>query len=422
LEHAGVPILGTSPDAIDRAEDRERFKVLVDKLGLRQPASGTARSFSEAAAIASSISYPIMVRPSYVLGGRAMEIIYDEKSLKSYITQAIQVSSDHPVLIDKYLEDAIEIDVDALSDGKTVVLGGIMEHIEEAGVHSGDSACSLPPYSLTPQIIVQIRQQTKALALELRVIGLMNIQFAVRDGIVYVLEVNPRASRTVPFVSKAIGAPLAKIAMRLMMGHTLEKLGFTSERIPAYISVKEAVFPFNKFPGTDVILGPEMRSTGEVMGIADDFGSAFLKAQAAAGSVLPSGGKVFISVKDKDKQGTIVLTRRFLELGFAVEATRGTGAHLARNGVNVDTVNKVVEGRPHCVDHIKNGEIQLVINTVGDKLSQADSASIRRAAIMHGVPYYTTMAGARAVLMAIEAGLRHGLCVKPLQEHYSSVP
>jgi carbamoyl-phosphate synthase large subunit len=422
LEQAGVPILGTSPDAIDRAEDRERFKVLLDTLSLRQPASGTARSFQEAALIASAITYPIMVRPSYVLGGRAMEIIYDEKSLKSYISQAIQVSPNHPILIDKYLEDAIEIDVDALSDGKTVVIGGIMEHIEEAGVHSGDSACSLPPYSLTPQIIAQIRQQTKALALELRVIGLMNIQFAVRDGIVYVLEVNPRASRTVPFVSKAIGAPLAKIAMRVMMGQTLKELRFTSERIPAYISVKEAVFPFNKFPGTDVILGPEMRSTGEVMGIADDFGSAFLKAQAAAGSVLPRAGRVFISVKDKDKQGTIVLTRRFLELGFAVEATKGTGAHLARNGVNVNTVNKVVEGRPHCVDHIKNGEIQLVINTVGDKISQSDSASIRRAAIMHSVPYYTTMAGARAALMAIEAGLKRRLSVKPLQEHYSSAP
>ena len=420
LEQAGVPILGTSPDAIDRAEDRERFNVLVDKLGLRQPASGIARSFPEAAAIALSITYPIMVRPSYVLGGRAMEIIYEEKSLKSYISQAIQVSPDHPVLIDKYLEDAIEIDVDALSDGETTVIGGIMEHIEEAGVHSGDSACSLPPYSLTPEIMSEIRRQTKLLAMDLRVIGLMNIQFAVRDGMLYVLEVNPRASRTVPFVSKATGVPLAKMAMRVMMGRSLKELQFTSERIPSHISVKEAVFPFNKFPGTDVILGPEMRSTGEVMGIAEDFGAAFLKSQAAAGSMLPMSGRVFISVKDKDKPGTILLIRRFLELGFVVEATRGTAGHLGRHHVTVDIVNKVVEGRPHCVDRIKNGEVQLVINTVGDKVSQADSASIRHAALMHAVPYYTTMAGARAALMAIETGLKRRLSVKPLQEHYSS--
>ena len=420
LEQAGVPILGTSPDAIDRAEDRERFKVLLEKLTLRQPESGMARSFQEAAVIASSLTYPVMVRPSYVLGGRGMEIIYDEKSLKTYIGQAIQVSPKHPVLIDKYLEDAIEIDVDALSDGETVVIGGIMEHIEEAGVHSGDSACSLPPYSLTPEIVSDIRCQTRALALELQVIGLMNVQFAVRDGRVYVLEVNPRASRTVPFVSKAIGVPLAKLAMGVMMGRSLKELNFTTERQPRHISVKEAVFPFTKFPGTDVILGPEMRSTGEAMGIADDFGAAFLKAQAGAGAVLPMSGRVFISVKDKDKPATIALIRRFLDLGFTVEATRGTASHLARHGVSVETVNKVVEGRPHCVDHMKNGEIHLVINTVGDKVSQADSVSIRLAALMRSVPYYTTMAGARAALMAIEAGLRRRLTVKPLQEHYSN--
>jgi carbamoyl-phosphate synthase large subunit len=420
LEHAGVRILGTSPEAIDRAEDRERFKLLLEMLGLKQPASGTARSIDQAAAIAAALSYPVMVRPSYVLGGRAMEIIYDEKSLRAYVGQAILVSPQHPVLIDKYLEDAIEIDVDALSDGASVVIGGIMEHIEEAGVHSGDSACSLPPYSLTPEVVEEIRRQTQALARELRVIGLMNIQFAVRDGVVYVLEVNPRASRTVPFVSKAIGVPLAKIAMRVMMGQSLEDIGMLTERRPRHFSVKEAVFPFNKFPGTDVILGPEMRSTGEVMGIAEDFGAAFLKSQAAAGAVLPMRGRVFISVKDKDKPGTVALIDRFLRLGFAVEATRGTADHLARNGVTVDTVNKVVEGRPHIVDHIKNGEIHLVINTVGDKISQADSASIRRAALMHGVPYYTTIAGARAALMAIEAGLQRTLTVKPLQEHYAA--
>jgi carbamoyl-phosphate synthase large subunit len=420
LERAGVPILGTSPDSIDRAEDRARFKALLERLRLRQPASGTARSFAEAAKIAAAITYPVMVRPSYVLGGRAMEIIYDEKSLKAYVGQAVEASPKHPVLIDKYLEDAIEIDVDALSDGTRVVIGGIMEHIEEAGVHSGDSACSLPPYSLSPAILDEIRRQTVALALELRVIGLMNIQFAVRDGILYVLEVNPRASRTVPFVSKAMGAPLAKLAMRVMMGRSLEEIGFTAERTPIHFSVKEAVFPFTKFPATDVLLGPEMKSTGEVMGIADSFDAAFLKSQAGAGSTLPMSGRVFISVKDKDKPATVALARRFLELGFAVEATRGTAGYLAQHGVVVDTVNKVTEGRPHIVDHIKNGEIQLVVNTVGDKASQRDSASLRRAALVHGVPYQTTMAGARATLMGIEAGLRRTLTVKPLQEYYAS--
>jgi len=419
LERDGVPILGTSPDAIDRAEDRERFKILLEKLGLKQPASGAARSVAEAVAIAASITYPVMVRPSYVLGGRAMEIIYDEKSLNAYVGQAIKASVQHPVLIDKYLEDAIEIDVDAISDGRRIVIGGIMEHIEEAGVHSGDSACSLPPYSLSPAILDEIRRQAVALALELRVVGLMNVQFAVRDGIVYVLEVNPRASRTVPFVSKAIGVPLAKLAMQVMMGRTLEQIGFTAERTPKHLSVKEAVFPFTKFPNIDVLLGPEMKSTGEVMGIADDFGAAFLKSQHGAGSFLPMQGRVFISVKDKDKPTTVPLARRFLELGFTLEATRGTAAYLAERGLVVDTVNKVKEGRPHCVDHIKNGEIQLVINTVGDKVSQADSASIRRTALVQNVPYQTTMAGARATLMAIEAGLKRKLTVKPLQEYYA---
>ena len=419
LERDGVPILGTSPDAIDRAEDRERFKILLEKLGLKQPASGAARSVAEAVAIAASITYPVMVRPSYVLGGRAMEIIYDEKSLNAYVGQAIKASVQHPVLIDKYLEDAIEIDVDAISDGRRIVIGGIMEHIEEAGVHSGDSACSLPPYSLSPAILDEIRRQAVALALELRVVGLMNVQFAVRDGIVYVLEVNPRASRTVPFVSKAIGVPLAKLAMQVMMGRTLEQIGFTAERTPKHLSVKEAVFPFTKFPNIDVLLGPEMKSTGEVMGIADDFGAAFLKSQYGAGSFLPMQGRVFISVKDKDKPTTVPLARRFLELGFTLEATRGTAAYLAERGLVVDTVNKVKEGRPHCVDHIKNGEIQLVINTVGDKVSQADSASIRRTALVQNVPYQTTMAGARATLMAIEAGLKRKLTVKPLQEYYA---
>jgi carbamoyl-phosphate synthase large subunit len=419
LERDGVPILGTSPDAIDRAEDRERFKTLLEKLGLTQPASGAARSAAEAVAIAASITYPVMVRPSYVLGGRAMEIIYDEKSLNTYVGQAIKASAQHPVLIDKYLEDAIEIDVDALSDGRQVVIGGIMEHIEEAGVHSGDSACSLPPYSLSPEIVEEIRRQTIALALELRVVGLMNVQCAVKDGTLYILEVNPRASRTIPFVSKAIGVPLAKLAMQAMMGRTLEQIGFTAERMPKHLSVKEAVFPFTKFPNIDVLLGPEMKSTGEVMGIADDFGAAFLKSQHGAGSFLPMQGRVFISVKDQDKAATVSLARRFLELGFTIEATRGTAAYLAERGVMVDTVNKVKEGRPHCVDHIKNGEVALVINTVGDKVSQVDSASIRRTALVQNVPYQTTMAGARATLMAIEAGLKRKLTVKPLQEYYA---
>jgi len=419
LAEAGVPILGTSPEAIDRAEDRERFKALLEKLDLKQPASGAARSVKEAVKIAEALTYPVMVRPSYVLGGRAMEIIYDEKSLQAYIGQAIKASVQHPVLIDKYLEDAIEIDVDALSDGTRVVIGGIMEHIEEAGVHSGDSACSLPPYSLSPVLVEEIRRQTGALARELRVIGLMNVQFAIRDGIVYVLEVNPRASRTVPFVSKAIGVPLAKLAMQAMMGRSLEQIGFTAERTPKHVSVKEAVFPFNKFPNTDVLLGPEMRSTGEVMGLADDFGSAFLKSQDAAGGPLPMKGQVLISVKDKDKPATVPLAKRFLELGFTVEATRGTAAYLAQHGVAVGTVNKVTEGRPHIVDHIKNGEIHLVINTVGDKVSQVDSASLRHAALVQNVPYQTTMAGARATLMAIEAGLTHKLTVKPIQEYYA---
>jgi len=419
LEQAGVPILGTSPDAIDRAEDRERFKALLEKLGLTQPASGAARSVKEAVKIAATLTYPVMVRPSYVLGGRAMEIIYDEKSLQTYIGQAIKASVRHPVLIDKYLEDAIEIDVDALSDGTQVVIGGIMEHIEEAGVHSGDSACSLPPYSLSPALVEEIRRQTVALARELQVVGLMNVQFAIRDGIVYVLEVNPRASRTVPFVSKAIGVPLAKLAMQAMMGRSLEQIGFTAERTPMHVSVKEAVFPFNKFPNTDVLLGPEMRSTGEVMGLADDFGSAFLKSQDAAGGPLPMKGRVFVSVKDKDKPATVPLAKRFLELGFTVEATRGTAGYLAQHGVVVETINKVTEGRPHIVDHIKNGEIALVINTVGDKVSQVDSASLRRAALVQSVPYQTTMAGARATLMGIEAGLTRKLTVKPLQEYYA---
>jgi carbamoyl-phosphate synthase large subunit len=324
------------------------------------------------------------------------------------------------VLVDKYLEDAIEIDVDAISDGKRVVVAGIMEHIEEAGVHSGDSACSLPPYTLDAAVVDDIRQQTVALAMELGVVGLMNVQFAVRGGVIYVLEVNPRGSRTVPFVSKAIGVPLAKLAMKVMIGQTLDQLGFTAAPRPAHISVKEAVFPFTKFAGVDVLLGPEMKSTGEVMGMDADFGWAFAKSQSAAGVALPRGGTVLISVKDQDKPAALDVARRLRQLGFRIEATRGTAAHLRQHGVDSDEVNKVTEGRPHLVDHIKNGEISLVINTVWGQASQADSASIRREALQRGVPYYTTMPGARAAGMAIEAMLKKGLTIRSLQEYHKT--
>ncbi len=418
LERAGVKILGTSPDAIDRAEDRERFRDLLERLGLRQAASGMARSAEEAARVASAISYPVMVRPSYVLGGRAMQIIYDESSLVAYVESAVKASPDHPVLIDKYLQDAIEIDVDAIADGRRVVVAGIMEHIEEAGVHSGDSACSLPPYTLGADIVAEVRRQTTVLALELGVVGLMNTQFAVKDGTLYVLEVNPRGSRTVPFVSKAIGVPLAKLAMKVMVGRTLDDLGFTETPTLHHMTVKEAVFPFTKFAGVDVLLGPEMKSTGEVMGIDGDFGWAYAKSQAAAGAPLPSGGKVFISVREKHRPVALEVARRLRRLGFGIEATRGTAAYLREQGVEVETVNKVKEGRPHIVDHIKNGEISLVVNTVGNQTSQADSVSIRREALQHGLPYYTTMPGARAAVTAIEATLHKGLTIRSLQEYH----
>ncbi|WP_447976793.1 carbamoyl-phosphate synthase large subunit [Candidatus Nitrospira bockiana] len=418
LERAGVKILGTSPDAIDRAEDRERFRDLLDRLGLKQADSGMARSVPEAVGVAAAIRYPVMVRPSYVLGGRAMQIVYDEAGLLSYMASAVKTSPDHPVLIDKYLEDAIEVDVDAISDGRQVVVAGIMEHIEEAGVHSGDSACSLPPYTLNAGMIEQIRRHTTALALELGVIGLMNAQFAVKNGDLYVLEVNPRASRTVPFVSKAIGVPLAKLAMKVMLGKTLAELRFTDAPFPDYVAVKEAVFPFTKFAGVDVLLGPEMKSTGEVMGIDQDFGWAFAKSQGGAGVPLPANGRAFISVKDRDKPAALEVATRLTRLGFAIEATRGTASYLQQHGVSVDVVNKVKEGRPHIVDHIKNGEISLVVNTVGSQASHTDSASIRREALQHGVSYFTTMRGARAAVTGIEAQQKKGLAIRSLQEHH----
>ena len=418
LSKAGVRILGTSPDAIDRAEDRERFRDLLTKLGLRQAESGMARSVDEAIRIAAQISYPVMVRPSYVLGGRSMQIVYDEPSLLEYMKSVVNASPKHPVLIDKYLSDAIEVDADAISDGTNVVVAGIMEHIEEAGVHSGDSACSLPPYSLDQNVVEEIRRQMKALALELGVIGLMNAQFAVKDHTIYVLEVNPRGSRTVPFVSKAIGVPIAKLAMKAMVGKSLPELGLIEAPIPVHLSVKESVFPFNKFPGVDVLLGPEMKSTGEVMGIDQDFGWAFAKSQEGAGAPLPRGGTAFISVKESDRPAALEVVRQLQRLGFNIQATSGTAAYLRSYEVYAETVNKVMEGRPHIVDHIKNGQVALVVNTVSTASSHADSLSIRREALNKGLAYYTTIRGARAAVMGIEAILKKELTIRSLQEYH----
>lgn len=420
LSKAGVKILGTSPDAIDLAEDRERFRELLTKLALRQAESGMARSIEESVQIAGKITYPVMVRPSYVLGGRSMQIVYDEAGLLEYMQSAVKASPKHPVLIDKYLADAIEIDADAISDGHTVVVAGIMEHIEEAGVHSGDSACSLPPYTLDKAIVDEIERQMRMLALELGVVGLMNAQFAVKGRTIYVLEVNPRGSRTVPFVSKAIGVPLAKLAMKVMMGKTLKELGFTEAPPPAHFSVKEAVFPFNKFPGVDVLLGPEMKSTGEVMGIDDDFGWAFAKSQAGAGAGLPKKGTAFISVKESDRPAALEVGKVLNRLGMRIQATSGTAGYLREHGLSVEVANKVTEGRPHIVDHIKNGSVALVVNTVRTASAHADSLSIRREALHRGIPYFTTMRGAHAAAMGIEAILKKTLSIRSLQEYHRS--
>jgi carbamoyl-phosphate synthase large subunit len=420
LSKAGVKILGTSPDAIDLAEDRERFRELLNRLGLRQAESGTARSIEEAMQIAGQISYPVMVRPSYVLGGRSMQIVYDEAGLLEYMRSAVKASPHHPVLIDKYLADAIEVDADAISDGETVVVAGIMEHIEEAGVHSGDSACSLPPYTLDKPIVVEIERQMRMLAKELGVVGLMNAQFAVKGEMIYVLEVNPRGSRTVPFVSKAIGVPLAKLAMKVMMGRTLKELGFTQAPVPEHFSVKEAVFPFNKFPGVDVLLGPEMKSTGEVMGLDEDFGWAFAKSQAGAGAVLPTSGTAFISVKASDRPAALEVGRALSQLGMRIQGTSGTAGYLREHGLPVEVVNKVAEGRPHIVDHIKNGSVALVVNTVRTASAHVDSLAIRREALHRGVPYFTTMRGAHAAAMAIEAILKKDLSIRTLQEYHQA--
>ena len=417
LERAGVPILGTPPDAIDRAEDRERFDALLEQLALKRPPGAVARSAEEAEQVAARIGYPVLVRPSYVLGGRAMEIVHDVESLRGYMRFAVKASPAHPVLVDRFLADAIEVDVDAVSDGERVVVGGIMEHIEEAGIHSGDSACSLPPYSLSKAVIDEILVSTRRLALELGVKGLMNVQYAVKGGELFVIEVNPRASRTVPFVAKAIGRPLAKIAALVMVGRTLEELGFTEEIWPGHFSVKEAVFPFVKFPGVDVLLGPEMRSTGEVMGIDSDFGRAYAKSQIQAGNSLPTRGTILVSVKEADRPRIVEAVRELAEHGFRVLATPGTGRHLATAGLRVDTVPKVGQGSPDVVERIEAGHVDLVMNTVSaDPVSVRDSFSMRRAALQRGVPYFTTMAAVRAAVGGIRALQLGSIGVRSLQE------
>ena len=418
LHEAGVPIIGTSPDSIDRAEDRKRFNQLVKKLKLKQPFSGTARSFDETLKVAKRLGYPLLIRPSFVLGGRAMDIVYSEKSLRESVEEALEASGEHPILIDKFLDDATELDVDAICDGKTVVIGGIMEHIEEAGVHSGDSACSLPPMSLSKTIIDEIKRQTRLLALELKVKGLINIQFAVKDEDVYILEVNPRASRTIPFVSKAIGVPLAKLAAKVMAGMTLEDLGFTQEVVRPYYAVKEAVFPFLKFHGADIILGPEMLSTGEVMGLSDQFGMAFAKSQLAAGTNLPLRGTVFMSVRDVDKPKAVRVGKTLHELGFKILATGGTCIELIKNNVPSEFVRKVVEGRPNIVDMMINGQVDLIINTTVGEQTIKDSFVIRRTALDRQIPYATTIRGAAAMAQAIEALQKKTMDVKAIQLYY----
>ena len=419
LEQAGVPIIGTSPASIDLAEDRELFGNLLRRLDIRQPENGMARNIEEAKEVAATIGYPVLVRPSYVLGGRAMVIVYDPATLETYMRQAIGVSPEHPVLVDRYLEGAQEFDVDAVADGETVVIGGIMQHIEHAGVHSGDSACVLPPYDIGPENLKTLRDYTHALARALDVVGLMNVQYAIHEETVYVLEVNPRASRTVPFVSKAIGRPLAKIAARVMAGKSLVEQGFTEEIVPKHISVKEAVLPFIKFPGADGLLGPEMKSTGEVMGLGDGFGMAFFKAQMGAGSRLPSEGRVFISVNDRDKDAVVGVARQLHGAGLTLLATEGTRNFLVRHGIEAEIVRKVHEGRPHVEDAIRNHAIDLVINSPLDEHSQYDDYLVRRAAIVNNIPYTTTLAGAQAAAAGIQALMgQNEISVLALQDYH----
>jgi carbamoyl-phosphate synthase large subunit len=420
LSNAGVPLLGTSADAIDRAEDRERFGEVLGKLAIRAPRWGIARTLDEARAVATQIGFPVMVRPSYVLGGRAMEQIYDARGLESYFDRVLgkgDAQIGFPLLVDQFLSDAVELDVDVVADSTgAVIVGGVMEHIEEAGIHSGDSACSLPPYSLPRDILEEVKRQARRLAVELGVIGLMNVQFAVHGGEVYVLEVNPRASRTIPFVSKAIGVPLAKIAAKVMCGETLAALG-AREVAPRHVSVKEVVFPFVKFDEVDTILGPEMRSTGEVMGIDSDFARAFAKSQLAAGVRLPTGGTAFLSVRDGDKPAIAEIARRLVALGFQLLATHGTAAYLRDHKLEVRGINKVLEGRPHCVDAMDSGEIQFVINTTEGSQAIVDSQSLRRAALLNGIAYFTTIRGARAALEAIAVQKYEDLQVSSLQRY-----
>ena len=419
LSREGIPILGTSADAIDLAEDRERFQQLLQRLALLQPDNGIARSAEEADVIAERIGYPVVIRPSYVLGGRAMEIVYDRAGLHRYMREAVRVSGDNPVLIDRYLNDAIEVDVDCICDGETVYVAGVMEHIEEAGIHSGDSACSLPPYSLSPAMITELKSETEAIAKALGVVGLMNVQYAIKDDTIYVLEVNPRASRTVPFVAKATGVPVAKVGARVMAGAKLASdFELDDDSVAPHVAVKEAVFPFARFPNVDTILGPEMKSTGEVMGLDASFERAFAKAQLGAGVILPMAGTVFLSIKDADKKGLPTLARRLKEMGFLILATKGTAARIREAGFPVTVVNKVLEGRPHCVDAIRSGEVQLVINTASTPQSVADSFAIRRSALTHFVPHYTTLAGARAAVHAIAALKAGTLEVAPLQSYF----
>ena len=420
LEAAGVPILGTAPDAIDLAEDRDRFRTLLGDLGLRQPANETCTSSAEARAIAERIGYPVVVRPSYVLGGRAMEIVNDSEELNRYMRDAAEAFGDGPILLDRYLKDAIEVDVDALADGENVAVAGILEHIEEAGIHSGDSACALPPHSLDKETVDEIRRQTIALARALDVCGLMNVQFAVQAGTVYVLEVNPRASRTVPFVAKSIGAPIAKLAALAMAGERLPEAILNGGAAPQHVAVKEAVFPFARFPGVDTVLGPEMKSTGEVMGIDRDFGSAFAKAQIGAGMHLPVSGRAFVSVRDDDKPAAVAIARSLDELGFELVATSGTRRALAKAGITAAHVNRVQQGRPHIVDAIKDGTIQLVVNTTEGAQERLASYRLRRAALEHQVPYFTTLSGSRAMIRGVEALKGGSLDVAPLQSYSQS--
>ena len=418
LRKAGVNILGTSSESIDIAEDRKRFKHMIDKLGLLQPNSGTVFTFEEAQKVANNIGYPVLVRPSYVLGGRAMEIVYDAELLERFIKEAAEVSGEHPILIDKFLEDAIEVDVDLIGDGETFVIGGIMEHIEQAGVHSGDAAMSLPTYTLSPDIKKKIREATYCLAKELNIVGLMNVQYAVKDAKVYVLEVNPRASRTVPLVSKVIGIPLAKLATKIMLGKKLKDLGFSEEVIPQHVAVKESVFPFNRFPGVDVMLGPEMKSTGEVMGIDRDFSSAYIKSQIAAGQKIPKKGNVFISVHDRDKRDVIAIAKKLKDLGFNIFASSGTASVLEKNNIPAKVLPKISEGRPNILDLMKDGKIQMVINTPSGRIPRQDEVKIRSQVILYNIPYTTTIFGAQATVNGIEMFMKKDISVKSLQEYH----